>query len=293
MTRAMPDRHSSLHRLKPILAVVMAALMVFAIARPAKAAGQGYEALFDAMRLDEMVEVLASEGRSVSPDFEAQGSMIPRAAWAAMLNALYRDDTMKDAFQAELTAALEGADIVPMIAFFESPLGMKVSTLELDARRAMSGDDARDMAAQAWAEIDPDSTRARLIEDYVEVYDMVEMNVAGAMTSDYAYLSALSQGGAGEEQGLLSDEDILREIWAYEGDVRAEVSEWVYGFSTLAYEPLSDDEFEELLAFARTPAGQKLNYALFAAFDAVYTDISRALGAGTAQLLSQFDGEEL
>lgn len=293
MARYISHPRDLLDRLKPFLWAFVAAMLFVGIApRPATAAGEGFEALFDALRLGDMVAVLSEEGRDVPDDFEMQGSTIPRTVWIEMLEALYNGEAMERAFEEELSVALDGADLAPMVEFYQSDLGQKIVQLELDARRAMSGEGAQDMASEAWAVLDPESARARLIEDYVEVYDLVEMNVAGAMTSDYAYLSALSQAGAGPEE-MLSDEDILREIWAYEPDVRAEVSEWVYGFSTLAYEPLSDDEFSDFLDFARTQAGQKLNYALFAAFDAVYADISGALGAGTAQLLSRYGGQEL
>lgn len=292
MTQTRPTPRTVLIRLKPLLAALMVVLLFFAVARPATAAGQGHDALFDALRMEEMVEVLAQEGQMIAEDFDAQGLAVPRDAWADMLGRLYSETVMKAAFRTELSRALDGADTTPMVAFYESDLGQKIAALELDARRAMSGEEAQDLAAEAWAALDVDDPRVALIEEYVETYDLVEMNVAGSMTSDYAYLSAFSRAG-GDNGGLMSDEDILREIWSYEDDARAEVSEWVYGFSTLAYEPLTDAEFRSYLEFARTDAGQKLNNALFGAFDAVYTEISRGLGTGTALLMSRYSGEEL
>jgi len=57
----------------------------------------------------------------------------------------------------------------------------------------------------------------------------------------------------------------------------------------LAYESLSDDEFEAYIDFGATPAGQELNAALFFAFDQVYADLSYGLGAGTAQLMQSLN----
>ncbi|MEN8836739.1 MAG: hypothetical protein ABF243_00270 [Celeribacter marinus] len=279
--------------LKILLSVLMAGLLAVSLGRGARAqaTSDDIDALMDALHMTQIVEVLAKEGRGMIDDLEVDGSGVPHAAWVSMLADLYRADVMLDAFRGEMGYALEGADIAPMLAFFESDFGQTVAQLELDARIAMGDEGMEDMAAQAWAELAPNSARAELIDAYVTANDLIEMNVVGAMNADYAYMVGLGQSGG--DVPMMSDADILRDIWSYEPEVRADISQWVYGYSTLAYEPLSDDEFAQYIAFSKSPAGSKLNYALFAAFDAVYADLSRALGAGTGQLLHIFDGQEL
>lgn len=250
------------------------------------------EQLMDAMLFDEVVTVLAREGQDMVGDFVDAGYGVPKPAWKDMLDRLYDPEVMSKAFHDEMAEALKGCDLAPMVAFFSTDLGGRIARLELDTRKAMSDDAAQAAAGQAWAELDPDTERARLIEDYVQVNDLVEMNVVGAMNSDIAYYSGLWSEGFEAEEGM-SDSDLLNEIWASEPEVRADVSEWVYGFSTLAYEPLTDDEFEAYIDFARTDAGQDLNRALFASFDAVYEHLSRGLGAGTAMLMQKYEGEQL
>ncbi|WP_460273540.1 DUF2059 domain-containing protein [Celeribacter sp. ULVN23_4] len=248
--------------------------------------------LMDAMLFDEVVSVLSQEGQGMAEDFADAGYGVPKPAWSGMLTRLYDPDVMTQAFHDEMAASLDGCDLKAMVAFFSTDLGERIARLELDTRRAMSDDAAQAAAGQAWAELDPDTKRAQLIEDYVQVNDLVEMNVVGAMNSDIAYYQGLWNEGFEMEDGL-TDRDLLNQIWASEPDVRADVSEWVYGFSTLAYETLSDEEFKAYVDFARTKAGQELNSALFASFDAVYEQLSRGLGAGTATLMQQYEGEQL
>ncbi|MCA0043910.1 hypothetical protein [Celeribacter litoreus] len=250
------------------------------------------DALMDVILFDEVVHVLADEGQSMADDFVAAGYGVPKQAWEVMLTRLYDTDVMTRAFADEMAAALKGCDVEKMLSFYESDLGNRIAHLELETRKTLSSEDAQMAAGDAWASIDPETKRATLIEDYVTVNDLVDMNVVGAMNSDIAYYQGLWSAGFTLDENM-SDDDILREIWASEPEVRADVAEWVYGFSTVAYSQLSDEEFENYVEFSRTEAGQELNTALFAAFDAVYEHISRGLGAGTAKVLQQFDGEDL
>lgn len=282
-----------------IVSLAVPLLSLSALPMPAQAAGAEVQIdeaqldlLMEYMLFDDVVDVLAQEGRGMVDDFVEAGYGVPKPAWKEMLTRLYDPQVMAQAFHDEMASALDGADLTPMVAFYATDLGGRIARLELETRRAMVDDAAQRAAGEAWAELDPDTERARLIEDYVEVNDLVEMNVVGAMNSDIAYYQGLWSKGFETEQGM-SDGDILREIWAAEPEVRADVSEWVYGFSTVAYDSLSDAELARYIAFAKTEAGQKLNMALFATFDAVYEHLSRGLGAGTAMMMQNFEGEKL
>ncbi|SFI83252.1 DUF2059 domain-containing protein [Celeribacter neptunius] len=271
-----------------------AALSLFSLPQAAEAAVDegALKTLMEAMMFDEVVTVLSDEGRSMAEDFVEAGYGVPKPAWDEMLGRLYDPAVMARAFHDEMAKALDGAELAPMVEFFSSDLGQRIARLELDTRKALSDEAAQAAAGEAWAAIDPDTERARLIEEYVEVNDLVEMNVVGAMNSDIAYYQGLWSEGFEMDEGM-SDSDLLNQIWSTEPEVRADVSEWVYGFSTLAYSSLSDAELARYVAFARTEAGQRLNMALFATFDAVYDHLSRGLGAGTAVMMQTYDGEQL
>jgi hypothetical protein len=103
-----------------------------------------------------------------------------------------------------------------------------------------------------------------------------------------AFFQGLAEVGGGV--GEIPEEDMLADVWAQEPDIRAETEAWILPYLSLAYGPLSDDELAEYIGFSKTGPGQKLNHALFAAFDAVFSQISRDLGRATAK---QMLGEDI
>jgi hypothetical protein len=58
----------------------------------------------------------------------------------------------------------------------------------------------------------------------------------------------------------------------------------------MAYATLTDEELQDYTDFSRTGAAARLNSALFAAFDGVFTDVSFRLGKAVAPYVS---GESL
>ena len=68
-----------------------------------------------------------------------------------------------------------------------------------------------------------------------------------------------------------------------------ETEDWLFPFLALSYAPLSDAELQGYIDFSRTAAGKKMNTALFAAFDAVFVQISRDLGRAVAQQMTGDD----
>ena len=87
-------------------------------------------------------------------------------------------------------------------------------------------------------------------------------------------------------EDLLTEAQILSDVWDQEPDIRATTSEWVYSFLMLAYDPVTDEELATYTAFSTTPAGKQLNTTLFAAFDGFFDGISRELGYEAARMMT-------
>jgi hypothetical protein len=83
---------------------------------------------------------------------------------------------------------------------------------------------------------------------------------------------------------------MLAEIWAQEPEMREETRDWMQAYLTMAYQPLAQEVLEAYIALYRSPEGQQLNRALFAAFDAMYEELSYQLGLATALTM---EGEDL
>jgi hypothetical protein len=245
------------------------------------------QAIFDGMRLGEIVDIMAEEGSADAVDMAE--SLFPTGQapreWPDLVLSIYDPATAKAAVLADLAVNLEGEDTAAMRAFLDSDAGRRMVELETAARRAMVDPEAeqaaKEEAAVALAE---DSPRLDLLDRYVQANDLIEGNVAGAMNSNFAYMTGLLDGGA--MQGEMTESDVLSDIAGQEPQIRADTTEWVYSFLLKAYAPADDAELEAIIAFAETEPGRALNRALFATFDARYKEISRALGLAAARYMT-------
>jgi len=242
-------------------------------------------ALFDALGLPEMLEIMRQEGigygEEIGTDLFADRT---NAQWTDIVSQIYDVDRMTAEVAAELDAALVGDDVGAMVTFFTSEPGRTIVSLEVSARRALLDEAVEKASKEAAALAMMDETdRYGLVKSYVETNDLIETNVVGAMNSNYAFYIGLMQGGAFPAE--LTEDQILTDVWSQEPEIRANTTEWVYSFLMMAYQPLSDAELETYIAFSESDAGQDLNDALFAAFDGMFEDISRQLGFASSQFM--------
>ncbi len=124
-----------------------------------------------------------------------------------------------------------------------------------------------------------------MIDRYVEANNLLEQNVAGAVSFNYFLYRGMVDGGALE----MDEDSILAEIRYDEPETRLETETWLYSFLLMAYRPLSNQELEASLAFSLSDAGQALNLALFRGFEMAYRDIFYALGMGLAGAMTSQD----
>ena len=247
-------------------------------------------ALFDAMALPEMIEIMHEEGieygAQIGEDlFPGRGN----SEWNALVQQIYDTDRMESEILDGLTAELEGEDVAAMLDFFSSELGTEIIGLEVSARRALLDETIEEASQEVAALAIADETpRYLLIREFVETNDLVETNVVGAMNSNYAFYTGLQDGGAFPAE--LTQEQILADVWSQEPEIRSNTTEWVYTFLMLAYQPLEDEDLRAYIAFSGTDAGQALNTAMFQAFDGMFENISRGLGLGSTRFMQ---GEEL
>lgn len=287
------------------LAAVGLAVLAAAGAPALPARGEGGAAASDAaaaaageiaaaIELDALAEIMHAEGLVHAEEIRAE--LFPggsAAAWRAEAERIYAPARMSAAFLAGLAAAIGAEAGQPWIgeatAFFRSDLGTRIVGLEITARRALLDDAteamSRDRVDVMEAEGDP---RLAAVDRFIAVNDLIEFNVAGGLNSHYAFYAALSAGGAFAR--ALTEEEILADVWSQEEALREDNSHWLRSYLVLAYEPLTDAELDAYIAFSESDAGQRLNRALFATFDVMFVDISRAVGAAAAVELR---GEEL
>jgi len=203
------------------------------------------------------------------------------------VSAIYDATALHDGFVATLDAELaqDPDTLAAILAFYRTDLGQRVAGLETDARKAFldvaQEEAARVAAEDRFADRDP---RVKQIDRLIAAGDMVEMNVAGALSGNLAFMTGMSETGA--YGSVLPAEDMMADVWGQEDQIRADTSSWLQAYLGLAYAPLSEAELDAYIDFLESPAGRRLNAALFIAFDTSFRQISYRLGraAGLASL---------
>ncbi len=242
-------------------------------------------ALAMALQLDDLFAVLRDEGIAQGETLEED--MFPGGGgtqWDGAIAAIYDTPTLRSRFEAVLDAELgrDPAILAAILDFYATDLGKRVVLLEIEARRAFldtaTEEAARVAADNRAADRDP---KVALLRSFIEAGDLIEMNVAGALSGNLAFMSGMAESGL---YGTMPEEQMMSDVWAQEGQVRDDTTSWLYAYLGLAYDPLTESELQSYIDFMESPEGRRLNAALFVAFDQVFRQVSHDLGraAGVA-----------
>ena len=256
---------------------------------PADPASAEMREMLTLIGMDRLLPIMRAEGVAYADALEAE--LFPGkggADWAAMIEKIYAPERMETIITRRFSTEMADVDLAPLRAFFDTERGQRIVGLEISAREALLDDEveavSRDNLDILRGEDDP---RLAVLGDFIEENDLVETNIAGALNSNLAFYQGLAAGGALTVE--MSQEDMLRDVWAQEPDIREETEGWVWSYLAMAYKPLKDEDITAYTALSRTAEGRALNAALFAAFDDLFTAISRDLGIGASQFMSRED----
>ncbi|WP_406644521.1 DUF2059 domain-containing protein [Aliisedimentitalea scapharcae] len=250
-------------------------------------AQQDNGSLSDGLRLAELAEMLRTEGIAYGAaiDQDMMGGQGGRT-WQSQVAAIYDVDRIVSTVADALEAGLSRSERQDILAFFGTPLGQRILTLEYDAREIMAQTELADQLILDLSDRAHDKdARYVVIREFVTVNDLVALNVSGALNANYHFLVSFArQGGNG-----VPEDDILADVWAEADEIEHSISDWIYAYLLLAYDPLRDTEMEQYLAFSQTASGQALNRVLFAGFETLYNAINRDLGAAAARAMETQD----
>lgn len=248
------------------------------------------EPLLMAAGMPALLEIMREEGLEHAEILRTD--MFPTRAetqWPEMIDAIYDTDRMGAIMLDELAADLKPWYIDPLQDFFDTERGREIVALEVGARQAMM-DPAVEAASTEMLEQmrAAGSERLTLLEDFATVNDLVEMNVAGALNANFAFRSGLLAGGSLND--VAGEEDLLRDVWAQEDEIRQDTAIWLFSYLALAYQPLEQADIEAYIELSQSEAGQAFNTYLFGAFDELFQTVSYDLGLAAARFLT---GEDL
>ncbi|AZL57914.1 DUF2059 domain-containing protein [Tabrizicola piscis] len=245
-------------------------------------------ALGQALQLDALFAVLREEGIAYGQTLEDE--MFPGGGgpqWASAVAKIYDAAALQTQFEAALQTELgdDPETLSTILAFFTSDLGKRVVGLEIEARRAFL-DTATEEAARVAADnrFGARDPIVPLLRRFIEAGDLIEMNVAGSLSGNLAFMTGMTESGVYGD--AMPQDQLMSDVWAQEDQIRDDTSAWLYAYLGLAYAPLAESDLQAYIEFMETPAGQRLNAALFTAFSEVFTGVSRDLGhaAGVAML---------
>lgn len=250
----------------------------------------GAEDLSRAYLLPELFDIMASEGRSsvlAEGAIPLQGRAL--ADFERDVARIYDKDTMHDAFLNKLTADLETTPEVleDALSFANTDLGKRILRLEISAREALLDDEVDQIARMALEDArEASSARLGMIRERVDANDLIELNVSLGLNTSYAYYRGMMSENA---VNGLDSEQLLFLVWAQEPEIRADVEDWIESYFLMAYQPLSTDELQTYIDYAGAPLAQAFNRAMFRAFDALFSDISVAVGRALGRRLNVED----
>ncbi len=284
--------------LRPLIlaaAVACAGLAVPAVApaeTPPAVAGDRLAELVHVLQVPGIIAVLRDEGIDYALSLDADLFLgTGGAAWRSTVEAVHDLPTMQRRFETALTGAMaaDADTVAASLVFFGTERGQRLLTLEIEARRALLDEAVEDQAKARFAEMVAErAPRLELLRRFSEANDLIEMNVQGALNANLAFYRGLVEaGGPGTED--MSLDQILADVWSQEAEVRADTETWLYPFLALSYSSLPDEDLQAYIDFSESPAGRRLNAALFAAFDVLFNAQSYELGLATGRQLAGQD----
>ncbi|KQI69832.1 hypothetical protein AN189_04995 [Loktanella sp. 3ANDIMAR09] len=243
---------------------------------------QDIDPVYDALRMDELVTILRAEGLHYGDDIAAELFNGPvSGAWDGAVDAVFDTTVMADTLRSGLAAGLDDTDTDAIVAFYDSPLGQQITTLELSAREAFLDETIEEAATEAAAIAVADGgPRIDQMNAYLAANDVIEQEVTSTMNASVAFYMGLMDGGALPPS--LTEDEVLRDVYSRQDEIRRDVTSRVYAFLYLAYDPLSDADIDAYITFMESQPGQALSRATYAAFDAYYIDASRQLALAAA-----------
>lgn len=246
-----------------------------------------YQDLYDAMYLDDIAEIMQDEGGDYVDSIGIsylEGRSLDR--YKEQGHKLYDLAGLQTGLLNGLREELDADVAAQVLEFYETEAGQIAAKLEVSARRAISDQAVEDMAEAMVQEAR--STQPERIADllkFIQDLDLVQKNLEGSFNSQFAFLSEIST----VRQFGLDEQTILGLLAEGQSETERNIKQWLMAFTFMAYQPLTDKQFNAYLGMQRSDIGQDLNTALFTVFHDIDTQISRDLGKIVARLLTSQD----
>ncbi|OSP56375.1 hypothetical protein [Pseudoruegeria sp. SK021] len=255
-------------------------------------AAETEETLFEVLQVSRLLTVLQAEAVASGLDLamDMSGSDARDPGWREVVAGINDPAVVGPRMLDDFSDALPDENLPAILEFWQSPDGQEIVALEMSAREALLDPDVAAHVMERFDGVAEDGTaRTAQLQEFIAVNNLIESNVLGAMNANAAFLRGLRQGAPLRDLAPGTDSGILMEVWSQEPEIRLATVAWLYGYLSLAYQPLSDDDLNGYIAFSASDAGQAFNAALFLAFDRMFVRTSLETGEALARHLTSED----
>ena len=157
-----------------------------------------------------------------------------------------------EGIRAEFSTQLTEQELLHVLEWLNSPLGVKITQMEIDV---MSSDAYNDMQSQLLSlqEKHRGSERERLFQDFDKATNATEASLETAIAIQLTLASAMS--AASNNPQMPSYEELKKSVEANRFMMRGVIGQQVYANYLYTYRKLTDDELKAYVDFALTPEG--------------------------------------
>ena len=236
-----------------------------------------YASLYEALHLGKVVKILRDESvkDALGSGKLYLGQDYDFASFEKAVEKVFNLEMMDSFMRNGLKQKLPREKAKVAYRFFSQDLGARVALLETSARSAISYEEVEVAAIQMAKEAKSENTaRYSMLEKNLKALELVELNMKGAFSAQYAFLKNLST----LDDMPLNNDDIVALLLENEEEMRREIVDWLMGFTHMAYTPLTDEELKSYLGFLSSSDGKVLNETLFYIFNDLSIQTSGELG---------------
>lgn len=246
----------------------------------------GADALFSALRFDEVLEIMVREAIIAGLEMGGEGAVLSKAELQGHLEAIYQLAPLRLRFETALKASLaQRPDVLrAAIEFYARPEGKRLVAAEIAAREVLISTEATEAAEVAAERLgEKRDPRFRLLQNLMEAGDLLEGNVAANLNGARAFNEGFNLALPIHQRR--KEVDILDEISAGEAEARHNAQIWLMGYLYQSYKDLPDEQLIALEQFYNSQEGRALIQAIMVAFDAAFDPVLREQGALMARMM--------
>ena len=224
---------------------------------------------------DESVEGIKSTFASSLDRFPGSLPEELAEAWEIASDGAFDPQRMISAMEENAGSKIDQEQLSTLHAFFDTPLGRKISALEIAATKQPSPEE-KQAEGQAILAILPerDPERLALYRRMVDGLGAIDIGESIAMNVVYALIAAV----VGASGTTMSDEDLRGTVLKSMGPVRETVGKSVYSGMAWTYRDVPIGELRRYAEFLETPAAARYYDVMMSAFGAVLTAEARTFG---------------